>query len=83
MARPLTSISSAYLQIGVGKPQRFPIEKMFVALTRVPERLDDVTQDVTGRGGERGLALLSVSVPLQKPLPESLLVVVGDPGSPT
>jgi hypothetical protein len=45
--------------------------------------LDDVTQDVTGRGRERGLALLSVSVPLQKALLEGLLVVIGDPGSPT
>lgn len=53
MACSLTS-TSAVLQIGGGKPQRFPIEKLFVSLTatvtRVPERLDNVTQ---GRHRER------------------------------
>lgn len=71
------------LQVGSGKPHRFPIDQLYIPLTTPHAPSDGAKSSYYGeqKAGATGWELQREHVALQEALSERLLVIIGDPGS--
>ncbi len=71
------------LQVGSGKPHRFPIDQLYIPLTTLNRQSDELKSKKRNEREalDAGSKLRREHVPLQEALSERLLVVIGDPGS--